>query len=72
MNIGDVVIPKEKNYLHCASQIYSHAICISVDPLILVSDSGDMRWSCLDQSRLIPLCRASTAIIDTAMTRKDS
>lgn len=73
MQIGDVVVSTDQNYpLHCATQIYTHAICVSVDPLVLASESGDMRWqSTLDSSRLLALCKADKSIVGEAMRRKD-
>ena len=46
-NVGDVLVPKQftETPLHCGTGYYSHAICVSQDPFIMVSESGDMLWS---------------------------
>lgn len=36
-----------KDKLHCATFYYPYAFVVSLDPLILISESGDMKWSCL-------------------------
>lgn len=44
MNVGDVVVAKSHEALASGSGIYTHAICVQVDPLVLVSQQGDMVW----------------------------
>jgi hypothetical protein len=45
IKIGDKVIPIDsKCVLHCGTGTYPHAICVSVEPFILISEEGDMRW----------------------------
>ena len=41
-------LDNSKHKLHCASSYYPYAFVVSLDPLILISESGDMKWSCLD------------------------
>jgi hypothetical protein len=43
-NVGDVVIAHGDDLLYSGSSIYSHAICVQANPLVLVSESADMRW----------------------------
>lgn len=46
MHIGNVVISTDPGYpLRSGASLYTHAIVISTDPLILVSEESDMRWS---------------------------
>ncbi len=46
MNVGDFVVPNRPGfYLACGSGIYDRAVVVSVAPLVLVSEWGDMRWS---------------------------
>jgi hypothetical protein len=41
---GDKVKHRDPSGLHCGAYIYDHAIVKSVDPLVLVSEHGDMTW----------------------------
>lgn len=45
MIVGDVVIPQDGFALRSGCMVYSHAIIASVQPFVLVSEDGDMRWS---------------------------
>lgn len=49
MEKRDIVIAENPgNPLRCGGGVYPRAIVLKVDPQVLVSDSGDMRWSCYD------------------------
>ena len=50
MKNGDIVIVTAGDPLVCGSGRYSHAIVGQADPLILVSEEGDMVWSCSHES----------------------
>lgn len=64
MNIGDVVIPRTHGTIfRSGCSVYSHAICVSVDPLILISEHGDMRWNNMEMSEVKSLCKADDKII---------
>lgn len=41
---GDVVRHVDPRGLHCGHYVYPRAIVDSVDPLILMSEEGDMTW----------------------------
>lgn len=61
MEVGDVVVPKTGPFsgqLCCGSGIYTHAICVSVDPFVMVSEQGDMMWSCQQVDDFVGLCKA--------------
>ena len=45
MKIGDVVRPIPPMLLRCGCGSYDDAVVVSVDPFVLVSREGDMRWS---------------------------
>jgi len=47
MKIGDIVEPNgiEDYVLACGSGVYPNAVVANIDPLVLISDTGDMRWS---------------------------
>ncbi len=45
---GDLVETFTNNPLHCGSGIYKDAVVVSTDPFILISQCGDMQWSCRD------------------------
>lgn len=43
----DIVVATNHGHpLRCGSGIYDRAIVLKANPLVLVSDWGDMRWSC--------------------------
>jgi hypothetical protein len=45
MKKGDLVASTDSRWpLHCGSGIYPHAVVVSTTPLVLVSESADMRW----------------------------
>lgn len=77
--VGDVVIPRADTYevagewitfqLHCATQRYSHAIVASLEPFVLVSDSGDMTWTQVKPEYFQRLCQAHASIKERAVQR---
>lgn len=70
MKKGDVVIPANNQVvLACGSGIYTHAICVSVEPYVMISEEGDMRWDKEDPWDYIALCRADAKIVKVAMKR---
>ena len=73
MKIGDVVISNRLEYpLTSGCSYYTHAICVSVDPFILVSELGDMKWYELDIHNFTALCQAHPDVVKVAMTRQMS
>jgi hypothetical protein len=73
MKIGDVVISNRIEYpLTSGCSYYTHAICVSVDPFLLVSELGDMVWYMLDEHNFTALCQAHPDIVKVAMTRQMS
>lgn len=61
MQVGDVMVPREgpeSGYLCCGSGTYTHAILVSVEPFVMVSQEGDMMWTCATPSNYVALCRA--------------
>lgn len=71
MRIGDVVIPMPGGHpLVCGSGRYTHAICCSVDPFILVSEEADMRWSVtIEPHYFVALCQAHPEIVARCLKR---
>jgi hypothetical protein len=66
MYIGDIVVPKnpkEGVILRCGSYVYTHAVCVSVDPFTLVSPEGDMTWYNLDHNDFISLSQVHPDIL---------
>ena len=59
MKIGDLVNNSDRNRLYCASGFYPHAVVMSVDPLILVSQGADMRWDRVHSSEVQTVGKAS-------------
>jgi len=46
LKIRDIVKATDNGHpLRCGSGTYDNAVVISVNPLVMVSPSGDMRWS---------------------------
>jgi hypothetical protein len=44
--VGDVMIPISlHNQLVSGCAAYTHAICVSVEPFVMVSQEGDMMWT---------------------------
>lgn len=71
MKVGDVVVATSAvRPLRSGSEWYSHAICIQVEPIVLVSEGADMRWeSTLENMPLQALCQAHPDIVAACMKR---
>ncbi len=71
MNTGDVVIPiKGRSVLRCGSGEYTHAICVQVEPFILVSQDADMLWSAtVEADKFTALCQAHPDIVKRCTIR---
>ena len=69
MQIGDVVIPAEGGSPLSGSVRYTHAICVSVEPFILISEKADMRWSCRESDSVVALCQVHPDILARCMDR---
>lgn len=72
MKVGDVVIPNPHSNTVLASGCgrYSCAICVSVEPFILVSIHTDMKWSCtVKEEDFVALCQAHPNIVEKCMER---
>lgn len=61
LNIFDCVAGKSNEQLHCGSYEYHFAIVASVEPLVLISADGDMRWSSILTENIEKIDRQSTA-----------
>ena len=71
MKKGDLVVSNDPAYpLHCGSGIYSHAVVIQENPLVLVSESADMRWeSTVMPDNLEVFGRASASVLSRCLSR---
>lgn len=72
MKVGDVMVPREgpySGYLACGSGTYTHAILVSVDPFVMVSEEGDMQWNCATPSNYVALCQAHPDATKAAFDR---
>jgi hypothetical protein len=74
MRVGDVVISRDgpwssKSPLVCGSGMYTHAICVSVEPFVLISEEGDMWWGCLTLANYVGLCQAHPNATKAAYAR---
>jgi hypothetical protein len=46
MDIGSLAAPKNpRNALACGCGVYDRAVVVSLQPFVLISEEGDMRWS---------------------------
>lgn len=75
MKVGDIAVPNrqavmEGKFLHCGSGRYDFAVVGSVNPFVLVSQFGDMVWTCTwSPHELTYLCRANDEILKAVQTR---
>jgi len=73
MKVGDVVVSMSESHpLRSGAEWYSHAIVGQVDPLILVSEHGDMVWSATVVEKLPHLrvtCQAHPDIVAVVLAR---
>lgn len=72
--LGRIIVPKsfENTPLHSGSGYYSHGICVSADPFVLVSEEGDMLWTQLDPNQFCQLGMADDKVIKIAKDRYKS
>ncbi len=68
---GNIVISRntDKFIFHSGSSLYSHAIVVSLDPFILVSEQADMRWSQVSPDDLVVVGTADYKILKRCMRR---
>lgn len=70
MQIGDIVEAVSPFILHCGSGIYRDAVVASTDPLIVISRSGDMRWSAtITEEKLRVVGKANSETMQVVMRR---
>lgn len=71
MKVGDVVVPVDflRDPFRSGAEWYSHAIVVSVDPFVMVSERGDMLWSERSTHTVVVLCQADPKIVDVALDR---
>lgn len=70
MEVGDVVIRKDRTQLRSGCASYSVAVVISLEPFALASELGDMLWqSTVQADDFESLCRAPSAWREAAMRR---
>ena len=71
MNIGDLVVPVSDEYqLRSGCSYYSGAVVVSLDPFVLVSTLGDMRWGCtVKRENFYTVGQAEPATLKRCMRR---
>ena len=70
MKVGYVAVPTDsRDPLFCGSGLYTHAIIVSVDPFVMVSEEGDMLWRKRNPSTITPLCLAHKSATKAAFER---
>lgn len=68
--VGDLVASCSPGYvLHCGSGVYSRAVVIQERPLVLVSESTDMRWQHVEAESLEVVGRAEPEVLAACMRR---
>lgn len=69
--IGRVVVVRDHTEceLACGTGRYTHAIVANGNPLVLVSEEGDMMWENEDAKDYIFLCKADKNIVKVARNR---
>lgn len=50
LDVGDMVVP-DSGYLRSGVEVYTYAVVVQVQPLVLVSVDADMRWEATIQDR---------------------
>lgn len=64
LRVGDLVNdPKSRTRLCCGSGVYPHAVVMSIDPFIMVSERTDMLWTCQEIEGFVKVGRASRLTI---------
>src|SRR5579859_3175108 len=73
INVGDVVVPATPGSpLRSGASWYPFAICVATDPLVLISEEGDMKWGVnLPDIPLRPAGRATPEQMKVVQTRQD-
>ena len=70
MEIGDLVVTNsEQDPLRSGCSLYSHAVVIQVEPLVIVSKESDMRWGSFTADRLAVIGKASDEDLAKCMKR---
>lgn len=70
LEVGDVVIPVSDRYeLVSGCCVYSHAIVVQSDPLVLVSEQSDMRWGSIESTDFVAVGIAKQEVLKMCMGR---
>lgn len=71
MEVGSIVESKDPNGnpLHCGSGSYGAAVVVQLEPFIMVSMSGDMRWSTRKKDEQQVIGKATPSVLAIAMKR---
>jgi hypothetical protein len=67
--VGSYVVPSDDHYFHSGSGAYIGAIVISLDPFIMVSEHGDMRWSQIRPENVKVVARVTDYVLNRCMKR---
>lgn len=73
ISVGDVVVPALPGHaLRSGTSWYPFAICVEVDPLVLISEEGDMKWGVnLPEMPLRAVGRATPAQMNVVNARHE-
>ncbi len=72
IEVGDVVVGANGQtweHLYSGCERYTHAICVSVEPFILISERGDMRWSTRKIEDFVSTGKAPSDVFKICMDR---
>ncbi len=67
--VGQIAKPLFPKQLHSGSGIYDHAICVSVEPFVLVSNLADMLWNKHHPADFIPGEMADPVTVRRGLSR---
>ncbi len=72
IEVGDVVVAangQTTELLFSGCDRYMCAVCVSVNPFILISERGDMRWSTKNIEDFVSTCKAPSDVFKICMDR---
>lgn len=70
LRIGDLVAdPNCRTRLCCGSGVYPHAVVMSIDPFIMVSEGTDMLWTQQKIEHFVKVGKASVFTVVKCMRR---
>lgn len=70
MRVGDTVAPPDpRHHLSSGAEYYPYAVVCSVDPFVIISYDGTMRWNCEKAEDYETIGRTKNSIFKICMKR---